>query len=129
LLARGRGALSLASLATRPFVIFPRPIATGLHDMIFNFCRKSGFEPRVTQEAIQLQTIVSLVSAGLGVALVPASLRSLGRTGVVYRALREASPLLTVQLAWRRSNRSASLAHFVTVARAFTRKGRRNRMS
>jgi DNA-binding transcriptional LysR family regulator len=128
-LARMRGALPLGALAQRPFVIFPRPIATGLHDMIFNFCRKAGFEPRITQEAIQLQTIVSLVSAGLGVALVPASLRSLRRTGVVYRTLREESPLLTVLLAWRRVNRSASLAHFTAVARAFTRKAARNRMA
>lgn len=128
-LANGRGKLQLKLLAERPFVTFPRPIATSLHDMIFNFCRRAGFEPRVTQEAIQLQTIVSLVSAGLGVALVPASLRSLGRTGVVYRSLRETSPLLTVLLAWRRGNRSASLAHFVTVARAFTRRASRNRMS
>jgi DNA-binding transcriptional LysR family regulator len=128
-LAQGRGPLPLGALSARPFVCFPRPMAPGLHDMIVRFCRGAGFTPRVTQEAIQLQTIVSLVSAGLGVALVPASLRTLQRTGVVYRPLREKSPRLTVLLAWRRTNRSASLSHFVAVARAFVRRPANQRMS
>ena len=112
--------------------MFPRHNATGLHDMIFDFCRAAGFTPRVAQEAVQLQTIVSLVSAGLGVALVPASLTDMRRAGVVYRRLREASPLMTVLLAWRRDNRSASLANFVAIARIRAqpaRVGRRGVMS
>lgn len=120
-LARSRAALSLASLARRPFVIFPRSAAAGLYDAIIEFCRQGGFTPRVAQEAIQMQTIVSLVSAGLGVALVPASLRDMRRRGVVYRRLREDSPLLTVLLAWRAANRNACLAQFVTTARSSVR--------
>jgi DNA-binding transcriptional LysR family regulator len=128
-LAKARAPFSLAALAPRGFVCFPRLMAPGLHDMIVKFCRSAGFTPRVTQEAIQLQTIVSLVSAGLGVALVPASLRTLQRAGVVYRPVREVSPLLTVLLAWRRTNRSMSLSHFVSVARAFVRGRATKRMS
>jgi len=128
-LARRGGAISLRALAARPFIMFPRHNATGLHDMIFDFCRSAGFTPRVAQEAVQLQTIVSLVSAGLGVALVPASLTDMRRAGVVYRRLREASPLLTVLLAWRRDNRSACLANFVAVARGRTRVARAGRRS
>ena len=120
-LARSRAALSLASLAGRPFVIFPRSAATGLYDAIIEFCRQAGFTPRIAQEAIQMQTIVSLVSAGLGVALVPASLRHMRRRGVVYRPLRQDSPLLTVLLAWRSASRSACLAQFVATARASVR--------
>ncbi|MEO8738191.1 MAG: LysR family transcriptional regulator [Casimicrobiaceae bacterium] len=120
-LARRGRAITLRALAARPFIMFPRHNATGLHDTIFDFCRAAGFTPRVAQEAVQLQTIVSLVSAGLGVALVPASLTDMRRAGVVYRKLREASPLLTVRLAWRRDNRSACLANFVAVARGRAR--------
>jgi DNA-binding transcriptional LysR family regulator len=122
-LARSRAALSLSSLARRPFVIFPRSAAAGLYDTIIEFCREAGFTPRVAQEAIQMQTIVSLVSAGLGVALVPASLRDLRRRGVAYRRLREESPLLTVLLAWRLANRSACLAQFVATTRGSIRRG------
>ena len=131
-LARRGGAIALHALAARPFIMFPRHNATGLHDTIFDFCRTANFTPRVEQEAVQLQTIVSLVSAGLGVALVPESLTDMRRAGVVYRKLREASPLLTVLLAWRRDNRSASLANFIAVARDQTpaiRSARRGGMS
>ncbi len=127
-LARSRTLLSLSSLARRPFIIFPRSAATGLYDSIVEFCRQAGFTPHVAQEAIQMQTIVSLVSAGLGVALVPASLRDLRRRGVVYRRLREDSPLLTVLLAWREGNRSACLAQFAATARASIRGGTARRM-
>jgi DNA-binding transcriptional LysR family regulator len=120
-LARSRTALSVASLAGRSFVIFPRSAAAGLYDAIIEFCRQAGFTPRIAQEAIQMQTIVSLVSAGLGVALVPASLRHLRRRGVVYRPLRQDSPRLTVLLAWRSASRSACLAQFVATARASVR--------
>ncbi|HEX4522528.1 MAG TPA: LysR family transcriptional regulator [Casimicrobiaceae bacterium] len=120
-LARSRPALSLASLAEKPFVIFPRSAAAGPYDAIIEFCRQCGFTPRIAQEAIQMQTIVSLVSAGLGVALVPASLRHMRRRGVVYRQLREESPRLTVLLAWRAGNRSACLSRFVATARASVR--------
>ena len=120
-LARSRAPLPLSSLAGRPFVIFPRSAAAGLYDAIIEFCRTGGFAPRIAQEAIQMQTIVSLVSAGLGVALVPASLRDMRRRGVVYRNLRENSPLLTVLLAWRAANRSACLAQFVATARSSVR--------
>jgi DNA-binding transcriptional LysR family regulator len=121
-LARGGGRVSLRALAVRPFILFPRTVAMALHDMIVGFCEAAGFVPRVAQEAIQLQTIVSLVSAGLGVALVPASLRDLRRSGVVYRPLRETSPLFTVLLAWRRSNRSVNLGHFVATTRQVLRR-------
>ncbi len=77
-------------------------MAPGLYDDVVSFCRSAGFSPRVEQEAVQMQTIISLVSAGLGVALIPASMRNLGRTGVVYRRLRENSPQTEILVAWRK---------------------------
>ena len=120
-LARRSRRVSLKALATRSFILFPRSNAPGLHDMIVDFCRAAGFARRVTQEAIQMQTIISLVSAGLGVALVPASLMDLKRSGVVYRPLREQSPQIAIALAWRRDNRSVCVANFVTTARRHAR--------
>ena len=120
-LGRRAERVPLTALATRSFILFPRPNAPGMHDMIVELCRGAGFTPRIAQEAIQLQTIISLVSAGLGVALVPASLMDLRRSGVVYRRLREASPQITVALAWRRDNRSVCLANFVATAQRHVR--------
>lgn len=92
----------LATLAGEPFILFPRKAGVGLYDLIVGFCRDAGFTPRIEQEAIQMPTIVSLVAAGMGVALVPASLRQMRRAGVIYRPLGETSPLMEVGLAWRK---------------------------
>jgi len=111
--ARTRGALALARLADSPFILFPRHMAPGLYDDVVSFCRRAGFSPRVEQEAVQMQTIISLVSAGLGVALIPASMRNLGRTGVVYRGLREKSPETEILVAWRHADTGPALMRFL----------------
>jgi DNA-binding transcriptional LysR family regulator len=115
-LAQRPGKLALANLKDAPFILFPRPMAPGLYDDVVSFCRAAGFSPRVEQEAVQMQTIVSLVSAELGVALIPASLTNLRRTGVTYKALREASPLTEIHLAWRRGDELPALRVFVDLA-------------
>ena len=79
--------LSLPDLLDQPLVIFPRRIVPSLYDAIFAMYHAAGQLPRVAQEAIQMQTIVNLVSAGLGVAWVPQSVRQFQRPGVVYRSL------------------------------------------
>ncbi|MEO8157687.1 MAG: LysR family transcriptional regulator [Betaproteobacteria bacterium] len=115
-LARKPGKLALEQLASAPFILFPRPYAPGLYDDIVSCCKAAGFSPRVEQEAIQMQTIVSLVSAELGVALIPASLTNLQRTGVTYKFLKDGSPLTEVHLAWRRGDELPALRVFVDVA-------------
>lgn len=79
--------LPLAQVLAEPLVVFPRRIVPSLHDAILGMYHAGGHEPRIVQEAIQMQTIVNLVSAGLGLAWVPASVRQFQRSGVVYRQL------------------------------------------
>ena len=116
--AKATSPIGLARFAGQAFVSFPRQAAPRLHDAITGACSDAGFSQRVVQEAIQMQTIISLVSAGMGLALVPESLMSLQRPGgVVYRRLRGASKsALEIGLAWRRDNTSATLRHFVSLA-------------
>ena len=103
----------LATLACEPFILFPRNASVGLYDLIVGFCRDAGFAPRIEQEAIQMPTIVSLVAAGIGISLVPASLRHMRRTGVVYRPLAERSPLMALGVAWRSGSIEPAVAAFV----------------
>lgn len=116
-LARQRGRLAVRELAQEVFVMAPREIAPGLHDIVAALAARAGFAPRVAQEAIQMQTVVSLVSSGLGVALVPASVANLGRRGVVYRDIADAHPRLDLWLAWRRGALGAAAREFVLHAR------------
>ncbi|MBC8749650.1 MULTISPECIES: LysR family transcriptional regulator [Paraburkholderia] len=109
--------VSLRDLADAPLVIFPRRLAPGFYDIIMDCYGVAGLAPRIGQEAIQMQTIVSLVSAGMGVALVPQSLRNLRRTGVVYRPLSESVPAIETGLVWRTDEVSPVLAGFIDIVR------------
>lgn len=86
--AKAKRAVDLRTLAKEDFIIPPRDIAPGLYDLIISRCRAAGFAPRITQHARQMQTVISLVSNGMGCALVPSSVRHLKRPGVQYCRLR-----------------------------------------
>jgi DNA-binding transcriptional LysR family regulator len=113
-------AVALAALPPLPLIIFPRPIAPGLHDAILACFRAAGITPEIGQEAIQMQTIVSLVSAGMGMALVPQSVSKLMRPGVEYRALHDPTPQVETGLAWRRDAVSPVLQGFLDLLRKNT---------
>jgi DNA-binding transcriptional LysR family regulator len=115
-----KGKLALASLPALPLIIFPRAISPALYDAILSVFREAGITPEIGQQAIQMQTIVSLVSAGMGMALVPQSVSNLMRPGVEYRALSDATPLVETGLAWRRDNASPVLHGFLELLRKNT---------
>jgi len=120
-LARRGGRLAVRELAEEAFVMAPREIAPGLHDVVALLTARAGFSPRVAQEAIQMQTVVSLVSSGLGVAIVPASVANLGRRGVAYREISDPHPRLDLWLAWPRGSLGAAGREFVAHARGAAR--------
>lgn len=115
-LTPGAHGLAPQQVIEAPLIIFPQPMAPSFYDLVLGYYRAHGAEPRIAQPAIQMQTIISLVSAGLGLALVPASLRHLARTGVRYVDLQGDAPMLETGLAWRRDNTAPVLARFLDVA-------------
>jgi len=96
--------IELATIAGQPLLLFPRRIAPALHDVVTGCFAERGLTPVFGQVAIQMQTIVSLVSAGLGYALVPESIRQLQRSGARYAPLEGASPIIETGLIWPRRN-------------------------
>ena len=76
-----------ADVLAQPLVIFPRAATPSLYDAVLAFYHRQGITPAIAQEATQMQTIVNLVSAGLGLALVPQAVTQLQRPGVRYRPL------------------------------------------
>ena len=99
--AAAAATLALADIAAEPLVIFPRLIAPSLYDAVLAAYRAHGATPHIGQEAIQMQTIVNLVSAGMGVAWVPESVMQLQRPGVVYRPVADAGLRCETSLIWR----------------------------
>ena len=99
--ASARKRLRDADIAAAPLLIFPRAVTPSLYDAILARQRARGLTPQVAQEAIQMQTLVNLVSAGIGVAWVPESVTRLQRPGVVYRRVAGDAVMAETSLIWR----------------------------
>jgi DNA-binding transcriptional LysR family regulator len=110
--------LRLADLAGEDFIMYSRTAAAGLHIAAMLACEEAGFVPRVTQEAIQIQTVLALVESGLGVALVPSVMRRHVNEKIVYRALRDYPAVATVGLGliYRLERESVALRRFREIA-------------
>lgn len=109
LAAGSEDGLAIAALAEEPFVFFPRSYGTGLYDQVIALTRQAGFSPRIAQEVSEAMTIIGLVSAGLGVSILPASFRRTRVDGVVYRTLSDPEATTAVWLV-RRQNEGSPLA-------------------
>jgi DNA-binding transcriptional LysR family regulator len=103
---------------TEIFIMFPRHLGSELYDQIVSLCQQGNFSPKVTQEAIQMQTIIGLVSAGMGIAIAPSSLQNLQRAGVVYRAFEEKTPLVETAVVWREQEMTPVVREFLQVIRS-----------
>ena len=104
--------IALEQLHAEPFISIPPRWGTGYHARISYACQEAGFTPNVIEEVEHLHTMVSLVAAGMGVALVASSICRFQPDGVVYRRLVDPSELLQVEygMAWRTGDGSPLVA-------------------
>lgn len=98
--AARRRRVPIASLAREDWVAFPRELKTLYLDLTFATCAAAGFVPHIVQETAQLHSLTSLVSAGVGVALVPSIVAGAARAGVAFRPLAGDAPRLPFHLVW-----------------------------
>jgi DNA-binding transcriptional LysR family regulator len=116
--AAGSDSIDLRSLSKDSFIVPPRDIAPGLYDLTISRCRSAGFAPRIVQNARQMQTVIGLVSCGMGLALVPSSVRNLKRTGVRYLQLRGRPSFIELGILRARDSANALSEHFVAALKA-----------
>lgn len=116
-LAEISNAISIKQLAEEDFILFPRSIGPVLYDRIIATCQKAGFSPRIIQEVMPQQTILGLVSVGIGIGLLHASVKVLSRKGVIYKPLIEPTPQLELAVAWYRDSNNPILPSFVKIVR------------
>jgi DNA-binding transcriptional LysR family regulator len=110
--------VSLPALANEPFILVPSKLAPGLSHQMMEMCLQAGFQPRMVQEAVQFHVIISLVAAGLGIALVPASIHTFQRPDVVYLPLQGITTQAEIQVVWQRADRSPVVRSFLDVVKA-----------
>lgn len=112
-LARDARAIDVAELANCDFVGVAEDVGCGVCDHVAVLCRKAGFTPRVVQEVRELRTVLSVVAAGIGVAILPACFTEAGVTKVVCRPLSSEGVDSRLLLAAPARNRSVPLQNFV----------------
>ncbi len=103
----------IADLANQSFILFHREGAPGLFDTITGMCNKAGFSPRVENEPNLMQTVLSLVEAEQGVAIVPACVRNLRSDGVRFYRLQPDDVRVELVVAWKKENPSVVLRAFL----------------
>ncbi|MEJ2479863.1 MAG: LysR substrate-binding domain-containing protein [Acidihalobacter sp.] len=104
--------LPLGALADEPFVVFNRSAGIGIYDHIVALCMAANFSPRISQEAAEPSTIIGLVSAGMGVSVLPASYEHINVEGVAYVPLLDAGAESGIHMVRRRDERSPLVAEF-----------------
>ena len=116
-----REAIALHEAAQEPFIMYPHSKVPGLAALAMMRCQASGFVPQVAQEAMQVQTIMSLVASGLGVGLVAGVARQVVPRGVKCLALTDNPPgfHVSIALAWLAGEPNRVVQHFAEHALRF----------
>ena len=105
--------VSIENLAEEDFILVERALATEMHDNILRFCSQAGFSPNIVQTAEQLQTILGLVAAQMGISILPSAVQKLQRAGVCYRPFVEQTPYTELIMIQRNEDAAAALNNFV----------------
>lgn len=114
-----RKVVRLDECRDEPFVMYAQHDVPGLYGTAMSLCRDAGFSPRIRQEAIQVQTVVSLVASGMGVALVPGVTRYYSTQHVRFIDLHDAATknCLSLSLVTLKDTDNVLVRHFVDCAR------------
>ncbi|PWK63034.1 LysR family transcriptional regulator [Aminobacter sp. AP02] len=111
-----REEVRIADLAGERFIFFPRKMGVGIYDQFIELCGKRGFMPDIVQESQSTTTIVGLVAAGLGVAIVPSGLAYIQIPNVAFKTLADADAETDLLLAYRAGEENPRLAHLIRLA-------------
>ncbi|MGQ7793979.1 LysR family transcriptional regulator [Faunimonas sp. B44] len=109
--------IPLAALADETFIMYRRSAGPGLHDAVIAACVAAGFSPRVGQETPRTVSTLSLVAAGLGISVVPASMRRMDAGNVLYISIASPGLYAPIQLASRRGEPSRAVRNFREIVR------------
>ncbi|MEI8155195.1 MAG: LysR substrate-binding domain-containing protein [Hyphomicrobiales bacterium] len=111
----GRKSAPLSEFGKDDFVLPLRHMSPAFYDRILAACSAAGISPAVPHQPRHLLTILSMVSMGAGISLVPASLASAGFPSVSFIKIRGPAPVTEVSVVWNPANRSPVLARALKV--------------
>jgi DNA-binding transcriptional LysR family regulator len=116
--ARINGAIALSDLARDTFIVYARQTGPAFFDATMATCRSAGFSPTLGQEAPRVTSALNLVAAGLGVCVVPASVKRIAMEGIDYRSLKGTGRLKApINIVSRRGDPAAVVRNFLNSVR------------
>lgn len=112
-----REEIEIGQLRDQRFIAYPASHGSRVRDAMLSLCTAGGFVPHVAQEAPDPYSMLALVGADVGVAIVVGSSRHIQVDGVSYLSLVDSDIVLPIALAWRDSNPSLALRTVVGLAK------------
>lgn len=110
--------IPLAALAGERMILVRRHAAPGMYGNVVNACHKAGFEPLIVAEVEQMLTSINLIAAGVGISLMPASIREIRQEGIVYCPILDAPSLVApLTLVYRRGEVRPIVTDFIELSR------------
>lgn len=114
----GVGPIRVEQLKEESFVFLTKDESAIPHDHALRLCREAGFTPNIVASYPNVETVVMMVRAGAGVALLSPFAPLGGLSGVVCVPL-ASSPEITLDLLWRKDNPNPAIDLLVSCAGAF----------
>jgi DNA-binding transcriptional LysR family regulator len=111
-----RKKVRLRELSGQDFVMYERAYAPGFHDLLFGMLRNAGVVPNISQTAGQMPTLISLVDAGMGISILPASTVMHSVASVIACEIADAIPMSEIGIAINRGNRTSIIDNFRSYA-------------
>jgi DNA-binding transcriptional LysR family regulator len=109
--------VAITDCANESFISYAEGFAPDFHATILRLCAIQGFTPKTSLEVGQTYTLLGLVSAGVGIAFVPASAQKMKLEGLIFKRLEDQLPDIEIYLAWAESKPSALVSALVDTAR------------
>jgi DNA-binding transcriptional LysR family regulator len=105
----------MKGIQEQAFILIDRGVSATYHDHCISLCDRSGFAPRIVYEANDTFTILNLVSAGIGVSLVPRAARAMQIAGVKFAPVHDKYAEWDIGMAWNKKLESEIIKKFAAI--------------
>ncbi len=106
-------AVSITDISKEPIISLSKEAWPSLYEDFIQLCNKHGFQPNIVQESTEYQMVIGLVTAGIGIAVVPDSAKRLFNLDVLYKKLDQEELIAEWIISYRRENHNPALFHLV----------------
>lgn len=115
-LANQTDAIHILDLEAYDFVLYRRLAGQDLFDNILASCYQAGFSPKIVQEAPRLTSSLNLIAAGIGLSIVPASIRDFWNKQIVYKNLKADTPCIApIYAVYKHNDHNIRLTHVLNL--------------